>query len=173
MEEDEDDDRVMIVCDNCEAWQHNECMEVSENTEDLPDQYFCERCKPEDHRDLLAKVTRGEKPWEERAKEREREEAERKSRKRKGGKRGKRGRASEVKVDAANANGTPASSPVAKPLIPSPAIIPPVTAPAPISVPVTPVTEAQPADCPEKSQKRKLPTEIDTSPKSADQQVYN
>lgn len=171
VEEDEDDDRVMIVCDNCEAWQHNECMEVSENTKDLPDQYFCEQCKPEDHRDLLAKVARGEKPWEERAKEREREEAERKSRKRKGGKRGKKGRASEVKVDTASANGTPSSTPAAKPSAPSPAIVPPVTAPAPISVPATPVGEPQPADRPEKGQKRKLPTEIDTSPKSADQQV--
>lgn len=171
VEEDEDDDRVMIVCDNCEAWQHNECMEVSENTEELPEQYFCELCRPEDHRDLLAKVARGEKPWEERAKEREREEAERKSRKRKGGKRGKRGRASEVKVDAANANGTPASSPAAKPLAPSPVIVPPATTSAPIPAPPTPVGESQLADRPEKGQKRKLPIEIDTSLGSGDHQV--
>lgn len=171
VEEDEDDDRVMIVCDNCEAWQHNECMEVSENTEELPEQYFCELCRPEDHRDLLAKVARGEKPWEERAKEREREEAERKSRKRKGGKRGKKGRASEVKADAANANGTPASSPAAKPPAPSPAIAPPVTASAPIPAPPTPVSEPKLVDRPEKGQKRKLPIEIDTSPRSGDPQV--
>ena len=173
VEEDEDDDRVMIVCDNCEAWQHNECMEVSENTEELPDQYFCELCRPEDHRELLAKVARGEKPWEERAKEREREEAERKSRKRKGGKRGKKGRASEVKADAANANGTPASSPAAKPPAPSPAVAPPVTASAPIPAPPTPVSESQLTDRPEKGQKRKLPIEIDTSPRSGDHQVCN
>ncbi len=175
VEEDEDDDRVMIVCDSCEAWQHNECMEVSENTEDLPDQYFCERCKPEDHRELLAKVARGEKPWEERAKEREREEAERKSRKRKGGKRGKRGRASEVKADATKANGSPASTPAAKPVAravaTSPPSIPPVPAPAPSSAPATPVSEPPPPVRPENSQKRKLPIEIETSPRSIDQQV--
>ena len=124
VEEDEDDDRVMIVCDNCEAWQHNECMEISENPDDLPDQYFCEQCKPEDHKELLSKVARGEKPWEERAKQREREEEERKAHRRKGGKKGKRGRGSEVKPEvkpevepeakpdtkaAAKSNGTPSA----------------------------------------------------------------
>ena len=88
----------MICCDQCEAWQHNECMEISENSDELPDQYFCEQCKPEDHKELLAKVARGEKPWEERARQREREEEERKGRKRKG-KKGKKGRVSEVKND--------------------------------------------------------------------------
>lgn len=88
----------MVICDNCDAWQHNECMEISENSEELPDQYFCELCKPEDHKELLAKVSRGEKPWEERARQREREEAERKGRKRKG-KKGKRGRPSEAKME--------------------------------------------------------------------------
>lgn len=165
----------MIICDNCEAWQHNECMEVSENAEDLPDQYFCERCKPEDHKDLLAKVARGEKPWEERAKQRELEEAERKSRRRKGGKRGKRGRASDVKVDVAKANGSPVSTPVAtpqvKPVVASSPVIPPFTAPPPIPVPVTPVSEPQPTSRPENSQKRKLPIDSETSPWTADQQV--
>ena len=88
----------MIICDRCDAWQHNACMEISENSEELPDQYFCEQCKPEDHKELLAKVARGEKPWEERARQREREEAERKGRKRKG-KKGKRGRPSEAKKE--------------------------------------------------------------------------
>lgn len=100
---DEDDGRVMICCDMCEAWQHNECMEISEDSDELPDQYFCEQCKPEDHKELLAKVARGEKPWEERAEQREREEAEKKGRKRKG-KRGKKGRASEVKKNEPQSN---------------------------------------------------------------------
>ena len=111
VEEDEDDERVMICCDECEAWQHNECMEISENSDELPDQYFCEQCKPEDHKELLAKVARGEKPWEERAKQREREEAEKKGRKRKG-KKGKKGRASEVKKDEPKSDGV-AAAPVA------------------------------------------------------------
>ncbi|MCJ1237748.1 hypothetical protein MMC14_005735 [Varicellaria rhodocarpa] len=96
VEEDEDDERVMVICDQCEAWQHNECMEISENSEELPDQYYCEQCKPEDHQKLLAKVNRGEKPWEERAKQRKREEEERKQRRRKGGKKGKKARPSDV-----------------------------------------------------------------------------
>ena len=115
--EDEDDDRVMVICDNCEAWQHNECMEISENSEDLPDQYFCELCKPEDHKQLLAKVARGERPWEERAKEREREEAERKGRKRKGRK-GKRGRPSEAKKEEPKSNGAVAAVPSSDPAPP-------------------------------------------------------
>ena len=108
--EDEDDDRKMIICDKCGAWQHNECMEISENDKELPKEYFCEICKPEDHQELLAKVSRGEKPWEERAKERERLEEERKARRRKGGKKGKKGRPSDVKSEVSedvNGNGTP------------------------------------------------------------------
>ncbi len=108
--EDEDDDRKMIICDGCAAWQHNECMEISENDKELPKEYFCEICNPEDHQELLAKVNRGEKPWEERAKERERREEERKARRRKGGKRGKKARPSDVKSEASedvNGSGTP------------------------------------------------------------------
>ena len=98
VEEDEDDERVMVICDQCEAWQHNECMEISENSEELPDQYYCEQCKPEDHQELLAKVNGGEKPWEERAIQRKREEEERKQRRRKGGKKGKKARHSDVQL---------------------------------------------------------------------------
>ncbi|KAL9635600.1 MAG: hypothetical protein Q9164_003356, partial [Protoblastenia rupestris] len=105
--EEEDDDRKMICCEKCEAWQHNECMEVSENDDELPEKYFCEQCRPRDHKELLAKVVRGEKPWEERAREREREEEQRKARKGKGRK-GRRGRPSAVKKDAVETNGAPA-----------------------------------------------------------------
>lgn len=100
----------MICCDKCGVWQHNECMEISENDKELPKEYFCEMCKPEDHQVLLAKVNKGEKPWEERAKERARLEEERKARRRKGGKKGKKTRPSDVKSEASeevNGNGTP------------------------------------------------------------------
>ncbi len=173
MEEDEDDDRVMIVCDNCEAWQHNECMEISENPDDLPDQYFCEQCRPEDHKDLLAKVARGEKPWEERAKQREREEEERKARRRKGGKKGKKGRASEVKTEvkpeakpetklAAKSNGTPSDKAPAQP----PAQ--PTTGPL-----VGDSSEGvqQPGARTENGQKRKLPEEAANELEGSDPQV--
>ncbi len=122
VEEDEDDERMMIICDNCDAWQHNECMEISQNPKELPARYYCEQCRPADHRELLAKVTRGEKPWEEIAKQREREEEERKARKRKGGRKGKKGRPSGVKGgietglknEDVEINGTPAASPTRK-----------------------------------------------------------
>lgn len=186
VEEDEDDDRVMIVCDNCEAWQHNECMEVSENTDDLPDQYFCEKCRPKDHRELMAKVARGERPWEERAKQREREEEERKARRRKGGKRGRKGRSSEVKVDDAKPPGTPvpASSPVVEPTLPPPIaapIIPPVlttetpATPTPIKTlppaAVSLTSESVPEGRVENSQKRKLPIEPETGSATIDEPV--
>lgn len=134
VEEDEDDDRKMVICDSCEAWQHNECMEISENDDELPEQYFCEECRPEEHRELLTKVARGEKPWEERAKQRELEEEERKARRRKGGKRGKKGRASEVKAEITKESSTPTSSPVAKP------VATPVA--RPVATPVTKPTSA-------------------------------
>ncbi|MCJ1354177.1 MAG: hypothetical protein MMC33_004164 [Icmadophila ericetorum] len=141
--EDEDDERVMVICDQCEAWQHNECMEISEKSEELPEQYFCELCRPEDHKDLLAKVARGEKPWEERAKQRELEEEERKARRRKG-KKGKKGRASEAKKEdkpeAVNGHATAVKEPIPEPQ-------------PELAAPPTPVAP------PEVGQKRKLPSE--------------
>ncbi|KAG1151743.1 hypothetical protein G6F37_006265 [Rhizopus arrhizus] len=38
---------LMVQCDECEVWQHCECMGLDEP--DIPDQYFCELCKPENH----------------------------------------------------------------------------------------------------------------------------
>ena len=164
----------MIVCDNCEAWQHNECMEISENPDDLPDQYFCEQCKPDDHKDLLAKIGRGEKPWEERAKQREQEEQDRKARRRKGGKRGKKGRASDVKPQAkpevkpevktvATSNGTPLGKPASQP-----APAPQATA-APVVGDSSDVVET--VGKIENGQKRKLPDEATTETQEPDLQV--
>ena len=150
VEEDEDDERKMIVCDRCDAWQHNECMELPDDDSLLPDEYFCEVCKPEDHKELLAKVVRGEKPWEERAREREREEEERKSRRRKGGKKGKKGRVSEVKEgrsEEVNGNGT--------------------------TVKDAPVVDEPAALVPELNQKRKLPIEDTTEDNIRDGPVSN
>ncbi|KAI9827890.1 MAG: hypothetical protein M1826_006196 [Phylliscum demangeonii] len=100
--EDEDDGRMMICCDQCSSWQHNECMEIPEADDALPDKYLCEICRPENHQPLLEKVARGEKPWEDRAKERELQEQEKKGRKRKStaganAKGSKKGRVSDVK----------------------------------------------------------------------------
>jgi hypothetical protein len=80
----------MICCDNCSAWQHNDCMLLPYPPEEAPDKYYCEQCKPEDHKELLAAMTRGEKPWEEVARKREAAEAEKAAKKKKGGKRGRK-----------------------------------------------------------------------------------
>lgn len=77
---------MMICCDNCSAWQHNDCMGIAENENELPESYMCEICKPEDHKDLVAAMANGEKPWEAIAKRRV---EEKKTRKRKGGRRGR------------------------------------------------------------------------------------
>lgn len=38
---------LMVQCDQCEVWQHCECVGLEE--QDIPDQYYCEECKPENH----------------------------------------------------------------------------------------------------------------------------
>lgn len=102
--ENEDDKRAMICCETCNAWQHNECMEVSEDDDELPDEYYCEQCRPRDHKALLEKINRGERPWEERARQRAMEEEGKKIRKGKG-KKGKRGRPSNARKEEAETNG--------------------------------------------------------------------
>jgi len=84
-EEEEDVPRAMICCDRCSAWQHNDCMGLPEDY--APDKYFCEQCRPDDHRDLLDAIARGDKPWEEAARRRE---AADKATKKKGGKKGRK-----------------------------------------------------------------------------------
>ena len=100
-EEDDEEERMMICCDQCTCWQHNECMEVSLDEDSLPETYLCEICSPEDHKGLLEKIEKGEKPWEERARERE---ANKKGRK-KGGKTGKGGTKSRPSDASEEVNG--------------------------------------------------------------------
>ncbi|MCJ1400579.1 hypothetical protein MMC11_003785 [Xylographa trunciseda] len=146
--EDEDDERTMVICDSCSAWQHNICMGISEDPEDLPEQYFCEQCKPEDHKELLDAIARGETPWVERELQRQREEQEKKGRKRKGGKRGKKAKTHEAKVE--------------KPKEPNGATLPGQVIPPPqvINTPVQP----------EISQKRKLPEDSNMQAVSFEEQ---
>ncbi|KAG2211666.1 hypothetical protein INT47_008763 [Mucor saturninus] len=39
---------LMVQCDKCEVWQHCRCMGLEQP--DIPDQYYCEQCKPENHK---------------------------------------------------------------------------------------------------------------------------
>ncbi|KAL8666899.1 MAG: hypothetical protein Q9202_001139 [Teloschistes flavicans] len=157
VEEDINDERKMIICDRCGAWQHNECMEMSLIDKELPEQYFCEQCRPDLHQNLLEQVARGLRPWEERARQQELEEEQEKERKRK--KKGKKaGRPSNVKPapqpapeaehEPANSNGLPDT--------PSTAVPPAVPA-----EPETPV---------EAPQKRKFPDESPSEVKTPSQQ---
>ncbi|KIW95960.1 uncharacterized protein Z519_03026 [Cladophialophora bantiana CBS 173.52] len=112
-EEEEDVPRAMICCDNCSAWQHNSCMGLPEDYE--PPQYFCEQCRPEDHQELVAAIARGEKPWEEAA--RQKEAAEAGKGKKKGGRKGRKSgaaRTSEVvSRTSQDVDETPAHTPAA------------------------------------------------------------
>lgn len=57
----DEEGRAMICCDECEAWQHNDCMGLLDDY--APDKYFCEIHAPQDHKELLAAIARGERPW--------------------------------------------------------------------------------------------------------------
>lgn len=150
--EDEDDERKMICCEECEAWQHNECMEMSEDDDELPDKYYCEQCHPQDHVELLRKIKNGEKPWEERAKQREKEEQEKKGRKKKGKRGGRKPRQSEVRKEEVQENGNMDTEPDTTQIEESSQIV------------------QSPPPEPE-SNKRKLPEETEPEPKSPSQAV--
>ncbi|KAJ6128731.1 hypothetical protein N7471_009948 [Penicillium samsonianum] len=111
-EEEEDVERDMICCDQCSAWQHNDCMGLTFMKGQEPDQYYCEKCRPENHRNLLAKINAGEKPWEELAEKRRQEAEEKKSKRKKGKKGGRKGRPSESRTDASTpARTAPSTTP--------------------------------------------------------------
>lgn len=64
--EDDTDGMMFIACETCDVWQHNICMGVTTDEDQQPDNYFCEQCQPDDHKELLEAMARGEKPWLER-----------------------------------------------------------------------------------------------------------
>ncbi|KAK7959968.1 uncharacterized protein PG986_004822 [Apiospora aurea] len=89
-QDNDDPNEPWIACEKCGAWQHNVCMGMSIFDDDLPKEYFCEQCKPEDHKDLLDGMGRGEEPWVTR-----RQKHEDENKKKKGGKKGKAKRVSD------------------------------------------------------------------------------
>lgn len=41
-------DGLFIQCDQCHVWQHGLCVGIRDNAL-VPENYFCEQCKPENH----------------------------------------------------------------------------------------------------------------------------
>lgn len=97
---DQDDDDAgedWIACMECDAWQHNVCMGITTDKEVLENMdYWCERCKPENHEALLDAMGRGEKLWETRRKAHEQAVLE--AQKNRKGKKGKGKRVSEMRA---------------------------------------------------------------------------
>lgn len=78
------DRRPFIGCDACTVWQHNICMGYPDDEEDVPEHYFCEECRPEEHMETIQAIGRGEKIWEARNRIYQNEKKMSKSRKSKG-----------------------------------------------------------------------------------------
>ncbi|KAK1814279.1 lysyl-tRNA synthetase [Friedmanniomyces endolithicus] len=57
------DKRPFIGCEACMAWQHNICMGMPVDEEDIPDHYLCELCEPKEHSETLAALEKGEEIW--------------------------------------------------------------------------------------------------------------
>ncbi|KAJ1328062.1 lysyl-tRNA synthetase class II [Microdochium nivale] len=83
-QDDDDANEPWIACDKCGAWQHNVCVGMSVFTEDLTKDYFCEQCAPDDHRETLEAIAKGEKPWVERRQKYEDDKKKKKGKKGKG-----------------------------------------------------------------------------------------
>ncbi|KAI6778548.1 Spen-like protein [Emericellopsis cladophorae] len=145
LEQDDDPNLSWVACDGCGAWQHNICVGVSVYDDEIPDKYWCEQCKPEDHKELLEGIKRGEKPWEDRHKRHEEKIAEEKRQKeeekknKKTGKRKSRGGPLLRKTDAKTS---------AEPQKPSDDSPGPVETPAESKPMVEPKTEATPDQTP-------------------------
>jgi hypothetical protein len=89
-----EDPEPWIACDNCGVWQHNVCVGIPTFEDEIPENYLCEQCGPEGHKELLASIQRGETIWEDRRRAYELMQAEEETSKKKG-KKGKK-RASEI-----------------------------------------------------------------------------
>jgi len=109
--EEDDEPRTMVCCDKCSAWQHNDCMGITEDEDELPEHYFCEQCKPQDHKPLLAAMARGERPWEAAQQRREEIERQRKQKKGKKGKGGRQSKAQELSREPVDGEASEVASP--------------------------------------------------------------
>ncbi|KAG9522265.1 hypothetical protein KCV07_g3100, partial [Aureobasidium melanogenum] len=112
--------RQYVSCDTCEVWQHNVCMGVPLEEENQPEHYFCELCAPNDHKELLDALKRGEKLWQTRIAEHEAEKRrKRNEKKRPKNRQQKAARQSEVKSEAPASEQT-SPAPTASASVPAP-----------------------------------------------------
>ncbi|KAH7018688.1 transcription factor S-II, central domain-containing protein [Macrophomina phaseolina] len=109
-DDDDEGGRMMICCDKCDAWQHNDCMGLTEDPKKQPDSYLCEQCNPDGHQDTLQAMKDGVKIWEVRL-----EEKKNKSKKSK--KSSRKSRQSEIRAAAGEevSSPKPQSSPAPAP----------------------------------------------------------
>jgi hypothetical protein len=85
-DDNEADKRAFVSCDACSVWQHNICMGVPEDEDEVGEHYFCEECRPQEHEETVESMKKGEKIWEVRNKTYLQEKKMSKSRKSKSGK---------------------------------------------------------------------------------------
>jgi hypothetical protein len=81
-------------------------MGISEDESQLPDEYWCEQCHPQDHVALLAAMKLGEKPWD--VRKADKAEAERIKRQKKGKRKSRPSAATSVVADDTPTKQTPA-----------------------------------------------------------------
>ncbi|KAJ8518288.1 hypothetical protein ONZ45_g4649 [Pleurotus djamor] len=57
-EDDPDAGEFMVQCEQCKVWQHGPCMGFESEDQLHDDDYYCERCRPDSHAELLKKLNK-------------------------------------------------------------------------------------------------------------------
>ncbi|KAK7517676.1 hypothetical protein IWZ03DRAFT_359745 [Phyllosticta citriasiana] len=110
IDDDDEGGRMMICCDKCDAWQHNDCMGLTEDPKKQPDSYLCEQCNPDGHPDTVEALKSGIKIWDVRQDE--------KKTKGKKGKKSRKSRQSEIRAAVSEEAASPKPQPVSSPAPP-------------------------------------------------------
>ncbi|KAK8233422.1 hypothetical protein HDK90DRAFT_265939 [Phyllosticta capitalensis] len=109
-DDDDEGGRMMICCDKCDAWQHNDCMGLTEDPKKQPDSYLCEQCNPNGHPDTVEALKKGIKIWDVRQED--------KKVKGKKGKKSRKSRQSEIRAAVSEEAASPKPQPTSSPAPP-------------------------------------------------------